>query len=362
MMQFEVQTSAETVPDAERDAILAKPGFGVHFTDHMAHARWTVDAGWHDAAVVPHAPITLDPAAAVFHYAQEVFEGLKAYRRADGSIWLFRPEVNGERFCQSAQRLGLPELPVADFLASVEAVIRADEKWVPMPHEGGEESLYLRPFMFASESFLGVRAAHQVDYYMIASPAGPYFSTGVAPVDIWVTTTYSRAGAGGTGAAKCGGNYASSLVAQAEAAANGCSQVLFADAGSREHAEELGGMNVFFIDDAGVLRTPPLGDSILPGVTRRSILDLAADHGLEVSEEPLVLREVMAQIERGAITEAFACGTAAVITPIASLKSERGRFVIGTEPGARSMELRRHLLDIQYGRAEDTRGWTRQVR
>lgn len=361
MLQFDVQGEVGKVADAERETILTDPGFGAHFTDHMAHARWTADDGWHDAAVVAHAPITLSPAAAVLHYAQEIFEGLKAYRRADGSVWLFRPEANGERFIRSARRLGLPELPVEDFIASIEAVVRADEAWVPTPREGGEESLYLRPFMFATEAFLGVRAAHQVDYYMIASPAGAYFATGVAPVDIWITTKYSRAGAGGTGAAKCGGNYASSLVAQQEAAAQGCSQVLFADAASGEHAEELGGMNVFFIDAEGRMLTPPLSDSILPGVTRSSIVQLAKDLGIEVAEQPVVLQDVLTDIQQGRIKEAFACGTAAVITPIGAFKTTEGEFRIGEESGERTLQLRQHLLDIQYGRADDPHGWTRRV-
>ncbi|GAA1717273.1 branched-chain amino acid aminotransferase [Propioniferax innocua] len=360
-MKFDDKGLAERCADAEREAILADPGFGLHFTDHMAHARWTPDKGWHDDAIVPHAPLTLSPASAVLHYAQEVFEGLKAYRRADGSVWLFRPEKNGERFQRSAQRLGLPELDVDDFIASIEALIRADAAWVPTPHDGGEESLYIRPFMFASEPFLGVRAAHEVDYYVIGSPAGAYFASGVAPVSIWITKTYSRAGAGGTGAAKCGGNYASSLIAQQEAAENGCSQVLFADAGSKQHAEELGGMNVFFLDADDRLVTPPLSDSILHGVTRSSVLQVAADLGMETVERPIVLDEVLQEIRDGRIREAFACGTAAVITPIGVFKSDAGEFHVGDDAGERTLQLRNHLLDIQYGRAEDTHGWTRQV-
>lgn len=359
-MLFEVAGSVQRCTDAERKSILANPGFGSHFTDHMAQATWSKGAGWHDAGVVAYAPLTLDPAASVLHYGQEVFEGLKAYRREDGSVWLFRPEANGERFRRSARRLALPELSVDDFVASIEALVRADADWVPTPHEG-EESLYLRPFMFAQEAFLGVRAAHQVGYHVIASPAGAYFSSGVAPVAIWITTEYSRAGAGGTGAAKCGGNYASSLIAQAEAAERGYSQVLFADAGSKDHAEELGGMNVFLVDEDGRLHTPPLSDTILAGVTRMSILQVAADLGVETIERPIELTSMLADIDAGKVKEAFACGTAAVITPIGKFGTSEGEHVVTDEPGELTLTLRQHLLDIQYGRAEDKHGWTRRV-
>ena len=258
---------------AERQAILDDPGFGVHFTDHMAVATWTAADGWHDSAVVPYGPFSLDPATAVLHYAQEVFEGLKAYRHADGSVWLFRPDQNAARMVRSSARLALPELPAADFLASIDALVAADAAWVP---SAAEQSLYLRPFMFASEAFLGVRPAQRVTYCCIASPAGPYFASGVRPVSIWISTRYTRAAPGGTGAAKCGGNYAASLVAQQEAASHGCDQVMFADAAEHAWLEELGGMNVYVVTADNELLTPELTGSILEGVTRDSILTLAA--------------------------------------------------------------------------------------
>ncbi|MFT3861362.1 branched-chain amino acid aminotransferase [Micropruina sp.] len=346
---------------AERIAeIHADPGFGVYFTDHMAVATWRQGSGWADDAVVPYGPFQLDPSTAVLHYAQEVFEGLKAYRHADGSIWLFRPERNAERLMASARRLMLPELPVDDFLTSIEQLVKVDAAWVP-DAGGGEASLYLRPFMFANESFLGVRAAQRVTYAVIASPVGPYFSGGVQPVNIWVTDQYSRAGKGGTGAAKCGGNYASSLIAQYEGVDHGCSQVLFADAGTGVNAEELGGMNLMVVTADGQLITPELSGTILAGVTRDSILTVAADLGLNPVARPITLAEIFDRIDSGDIVEAFACGTAAVLTPVAAFRSHQGNHVIGDQPGERTMQIRSAILDVQYGRAEDSHGWLRRV-
>jgi branched-chain amino acid aminotransferase len=360
-LSFDLHPNPQPRSAEQRNAILANPGFGSRFTDHMAVATWTMADGWHDSAVVPYAPFQLDPAAAMLHYAQGVFEGLKAYRHADGSIWLFRAEVNAERFRRSARRLGLPDLNAEDFLASIEALVRADQDWVPDP-AGGESSLYLRPFMFASEAFLGVRAAHHVTYSVIASPAGAYFASGVKPVSIWITTQYSRAGAGGTGAAKCGGNYASSLLAQEEAARHGCAQVLFADAGSHQFVEELGGMNIWFVRDRELV-TPALTGSILEGVTRSSILTLAGDQGLQPVERRIEMAELLDGIRDGSITEVFACGTAAVITPIGGFRDEAGEeFVVADgQVGEHTATLRRTLLDIQYGRVEDTQGWLTKV-
>jgi len=345
---------------AERAAVLADPGFGKHFTDHMAVATWTKGQGWHDAGLVPYGPFQLDPAGAVLHYGQEIFEGLKAYRHADRSVWLFRPDANARRFARSAERLGLPTLDVDDFVAALLALVRVDEAWVP--EGGGEESLYLRPFMFANESFLGVRPAHNVTFAVIACPVGPYFAGGVAPVDIWITTSYSRAGTGGTGAAKCGGNYASSLVAQAEAYEHGCSQVLFTDAATHGWLEELGGMNVFLVYADGTLATPPTSGTILDGITRSSILQVAESVGLTAVERPLSLSEMAAAIEDGSVVEAFACGTAAVITPIGSFKRAEGDPLVLTHPsGEKTLALRNLLLDIQSGRAADPYGWRVRV-
>lgn len=340
--------------------IHADPGFGVHFTDHMVVATWLQDSGWVDDAVVPYAPFQLDPSCAVLHYAQEVFEGLKAYRHADGSIWLFRPERNAARLQASARRLMLPELPTEDFLTSIEQLVRIDADWTP-DAAAGEASLYIRPFMFANEPFLGVRAAQRVTYSVIASPVGPYFPGGVKPVNIWVTDEYSRAGKGGTGAAKCGGNYASSLIAQYEGADHGCSQVLFADAGTGVNTEELGGMNIMMITAGGELITPALTGTILEGVTRDSILTVASDLGLRPVARTIPIAEIFERVDSGDIVEAFACGTAAVLTPVAEFRSREGNHVVAAEPGEQTLQIRAAILDIQYGRAEDTHGWLRRV-
>ena len=354
-------TPTTTPSSPERIAeIHADPGFGVYFTDHMAVATWLQSSGWGEDAVTPYGPFQLDPSTAVLHYAQEVFEGLKAYRHADGSIWLFRPERNAQRLQASARRLMLPELPVEDFLTSIEELVKADAAWTP-DADGGEASLYLRPFMFANEAFLGVRAAQRVTYAVIASPVGPYFAGGVKPVNIWVTDEYSRAGKGGTGAAKCGGNYASSLIAQYEGAEHGCSQVLFGDAGTGVNTEELGGMNIMVVTSDGELITPALTGTILEGVTRDSILTVAADLGLKPVARTITLAEIFDRIDSGEIVEAFACGTAAVLTPVAEFRSHQGDHVVGSEPGERTMQIRAAILDIQYGRAADTHGWMRRV-
>jgi branched-chain amino acid aminotransferase len=342
---------------ARRAEILDAPGFGVHFTDHMVTATWTPQAGWHDGRIEPYGPITLDPAAAVLHYAQEIFEGLKAYRHPDGSIWAFRPEANGERLNRSARRLALPELPVEDFLASLDVIVRTDADWVP---GGGEKCLYLRPYMFASESFLGVRPAREVRYLVIASPVGAYFSGGVKPVSIWLSTDYTRAARGGTGAAKCGGNYAASLAPMVQGLEQGCDQVCFLDAVEGRYVEELGGMNLYFVFSDGRLVTPELG-TILEGVTRSSILTLAKEQGLDVEERRFSIDEWRDGVASGVISEVFACGTAAVITPVGRLVWEGGELVTPHATGEVSMRLRNTLVDIQYGRAEDTHGWLRRL-
>ncbi len=316
-----VERTGTPVADARRDEILAAPGFGVYFTDHMFVSVWTPDTGWKGSRVKPYGPFSVDPATSVLHYAQEIFEGLKAYRHDDDTLWLFRPEMNASRFVRSADRLALPAVPEADFIAAVEALVDTDAGWVP---SGGEKSLYLRPFMFASEVFLGVRPAMEVTFAIIASPAGAYFSGGIQPVTIWLSEQLTRAAPGGTGAAKCGGNYAASLLAQREASANGCEQVVFLDAGNREMLEELGGMNLFLVYADGSIVTPELNDSILAGVTRASILELADDMGHKVDERPISAHEWRSGVASGEISEVFACGTAAVVTPVAALRWRDG--------------------------------------
>ena len=354
-LSFKTIRSASPRTQAERDAILANPGFGKFFTDHMVSIDWTVDRGWYDAEVKPYGPLMLDPAASVLHYAQEIFEGLKAYRHADGSVWTFRPQANAQRLQRSARRLALPELPVDAFVESIKQLVAIDAAWVP---SAPESSLYLRPFMIANESFLGVRSAQKAAYYVIASPVGAYFAKGVAPVSIWLSADYSRAAKGGTGAAKCGGNYASSLLPQQEAYANDCPQVLFLDSVEGKYLEELGGMNVFLVKKDGTLLTPDLSGSILEGVTRASIIQLAKDRGHKVEERKIAVDEWIKGIASGEIVEAFACGTAAVITPIACLK---GRDFVAGDPnapaGKLTMSLRQELTDIQNGRLPDRHGW-----
>ena len=342
------------VAEAARAEVLANPGFGTNFSDHMVSIDWTEGRGWHDATIGPRQPIPLDPAAAVLHYAQEIFEGLKAYRQADGGMALFRPEANAARFNASARRLAMPELPEALFVESVKQLVHADRDWFPTA-EGG--SLYLRPFMIATEAFLGVRPAKQYKYLVIASPAGNYFKSGAPAVSIWVSE-YTRAAPGGTGAAKCGGNYAASLVPTAEAFARGHDQVLFLDAVERKWIEELGGMNLYFVFADGRLVTPSLTGTILPGITRDSLLALARDEGLDVREERYSLDQWREDAASGKLVETFACGTAAVVTPVGKVAGPDGEFVIGSGgPGQVTQKLRNRLVAIQRGEAPDPHGW-----
>ncbi|WP_203048808.1 branched-chain amino acid aminotransferase [Pimelobacter simplex] len=358
-MQITTTLSANPTDDARLAEILANPGFGVNFSDHMFTVEWTPEQGWYDARITPYGPITLDPAAAVLHYAQETFEGMKAYRHDDDSLWLFRPEANAERMKRSSHRLALPVLEVPDFLQAVEELVKVDERFVPGNPDGGEKSLYLRPFMFASEKFLGVRPAQHVTFMVIASPAGAYFKGGIKPVTLWLTEEYTRAGRGGMGAAKTGGNYASSLVAQQEAYAQGCDQVVFLDAQEGRYVEELGGMNMYFVFDDGSIVTPETG-TILEGITRSSIIELAGKMGHQVTERKFGIDEWREGVASGRITEIFACGTAAVVTPVGSLK-----YAGGETPAPASqdltMRIREALVGVQLGRAEDTFGWMRRI-
>jgi branched-chain amino acid aminotransferase len=351
-LAWAVTRTEHPTPADEREAILADPGFGKHFTDHMVDICWSKAGGWHRPRVSPFGPIELSPAAAVLHYAQEIFEGLKAYRHPDGSIWTFRPEANAARMQRSARRMALPELPTEHFLDSLRQLIAVDGDWVPT---APETSLYLRPFMFAKEAFLGVRPADTIAYYVIASPAGAYFSGGVAPVSIWLSTQYARAAEGGTGSAKTGGNYAASLLPQSEAYQRGCQQVLFLDAAG--NLEELGGMNVVLVRRDGTLVTPD-SDSILEGITRESVLRLAADRGISVERREISVAEWQAGAASGDVVGAFACGTAAVIVPIGRLLGEGVEIVHdGPESETLARSLREELTGIQYGRVEDRYGW-----
>ncbi|MGV0652626.1 branched-chain amino acid aminotransferase [Mycolicibacterium thermoresistibile] len=358
-LEFTVERNANPASDEVRAQILADPGFGRYYTDHMVSIDYTEENGWHNARVLPYGPIQLDPSAIVLHYAQEVFEGLKAYRWADGSIVSFRPEANATRLNTSARRLAIPELPEEVFLESLRQLIAVDESWVPAA--GGEESLYLRPFIFATEPGLGVRPSKEYRYMVIASPAGAYFPRGIRPVSVWLTTEYVRACPGGTGAAKFGGNYAASLLAQAQAAEQGCDQVVWLDAIEHRYVEEMGGMNLFFVFGSGGsarLVTPELSGSLLPGITRLSLLQLATDAGFTVEERKIDVDEWQKKAAAGEITEVFACGTAAVITPVSHVKHADGEFTIADgEPGEVTMALRDTLTGIQRGTFADTHGW-----
>lgn len=343
----------------ERARLVADPGFGRVFTDHMVTIKYKTGQGWHDATMGPRGPLSLDPATAVFHYAQEIFEGLKAYRLDDGTMALFRPDANARRFNESARRMAMPELPESWFVESIKALVRQDADWFP-GIEGG--SLYIRPFMIASEVFLGVKPAAECLFIVILSAVGGYFKGGAPAISIWVSEHYTRAAPGGTGAAKCGGNYAASLVAQAEAIAHGHDQVVFLDAAEHRWVEELGGMNLFFVFADGSLQTPPLGGTILPGVTRDSLLTLAREEGLTVREAPYGIDEWQADAASGRLTEAFACGTAAVVTPIGQVAQTSGAFSIGAGgPGQVTMRLRDRLVAIQRGTTADPHGWVHRI-
>ncbi len=337
---------------------LEDPGFGRTFSDRMFMARWSQGTGWHDAEIVPYGPLSLDPAANVLHYAQEVFEGLKAYRWENGRVALFRPEKNGERFNASARRLCMPEVPAELFLSSIETLVDLEQDWIP---SDGQGSLYIRPTMIGTEASLGVKTSSEYIYYVIVGPVGPYFATGFKPVRIWVTNEYVRAAVGGIGFAKTSGNYAASLLPGEIAKKKGCSQVLYLDAREGTYLEELGGMNVYcrFED---TLATSPLTGSILPGVTRNSIMTLADEFGLSVEERPISIGEVKERAADGSLKEMFAVGTAAVVTAMGSLVYEDEEIVVGDGGvGETSKKLYEKLTGIQYGRVADDHGWVRFV-
>ncbi|MCA1661026.1 MAG: branched-chain amino acid aminotransferase [Novosphingobium sp.] len=347
------------IADAARREALADPGFGKLFSDHMVSIGWSDGQGWHSPTVGPRAPVTLDPAAAVLHYAQEIFEGLKAYELADGGIALFRPEANAARFNNSAARLAMPNMPEDLFVAAIRELVLADRDWFPSVQGG---SLYLRPFMFATEAFLGVRPAKEYKFLVIASPVGNYFKSDGPAVSIWVSEDYTRAAPGGTGAAKCGGNYAASLVPMGEALAKGHDQVVFLDAAERKWIEELGGMNLFFVFADGSIVTPPLGGTILPGITRDSLIALSRDEGLTVREERYSLDQWRDDAESGRLIETMACGTAAVVTAVGRVAGKHGEFTIGSGgPGQLTQKLRQRLVAIQRGEAPDPHGWVKRL-
>ncbi|WKE66486.1 branched-chain amino acid aminotransferase [Gallaecimonas kandeliae] len=341
-------------PAAERQALLENPAFGKVLTDHMVTIHHSAEQGWHGARLAARQDFNFAPSTTVLHYGLEIFEGLKAYRQAGGGVALFRPQANARRFAHSARRLAMPPLPEALFVESVKALAHLDQDWIPSTDAA---SLYLRPFMIATDQTLALKPAGDCLYSVIASPVGPYFQ-GSGAVSLWVSDNYSRAAPGGTGDAKCGGNYAAAMLAQLEASAQGCDQVVFLDAVERRWVEELGGMNVFFVFDDGSLQTPPLSGTILAGITRDSIIQLARSQGLTVREERYDIGQWQADAQSGRLVEAFACGTAAVVTPIGQVRGNRFDFAIGNGgAGEVTAMLKGALLDIQYGRAEDPFGW-----
>lgn len=328
--------------------------FGKQFTDRMFVMEYDSGRGWHSARIQPYAPFSLDPAAMVFHYAQEIFEGLKAFRRPDGNIALFRPEDNVARFNRSAQRMCMPEVDADFFLKALLELVRLEADWVP--HNEGT-SLYIRPTMIATEPMLGVRPANKYLCYIILSPVGAYYKGGIAPVKIWISDYFVRATEGGTGEAKTGGNYAASLFAAKQAAANGYDQVLWLDAKHKRFVEEVGSMNMLFLYD-GKIVTSPLRGTVLDGITRRSVLTLVKEMGYEIEERALSVDEVMEGASNGRLTEAFGAGTAVVISPVGSFCYKDRCVQLGdNKPGKLTMALYNRLTAIQYGKQVDAHHW-----
>jgi len=362
-LKFKVRYAPVRTPAPEREALLADPGFGRVFTEHMVRVRWSRTDGWHDAQLLPYTPLMLDPGTVVLHYSQSVFEGLKAFRQASGGVAAFRPDAHAIRFRNSARRLALPELPEETFLEAIDVLLDADHEWVP---SAPEQSLYLRPMMFATEVTLVPHPADEVTFLLIASPSGSYFPRGVRPVTVWLSEDFSRAAPGGTGAAKTGGNYAGGLAAQAQAREQGCDEVVWLDAHEHRWVEEMGGMNLCFVfgrgDHARVV-TPALTGTLLPGVTRDSLLVLARDLGYAGEEGKISVEQWRSGCEDGSLTEVFACGTAAVITPVGKVKSRERSWTVGDgEPGDVSMRLRQALVDVQRGVSPDPHEWLYHAR
>jgi branched-chain amino acid aminotransferase len=359
---IEIRASNHPASPEERAKRMTNPGFGRVFSDHMVVVPYTEGKGWGQGVLKAYGPIEMDPAASVLHYGQAIFEGFKAYKQPDGGIACFRPEANARRFNASAVRLAMPELPESIFLGAAQALITQDRAWVP---GAVGESLYLRPFMIATEAALGVRASNEYLFILLASPAGAYFPAGVKPVTVWISEDYVRAAPGGTGFAKCAGNYAASLVAQSQAKDKGCDQVVWLDAIHRQYVEEMGGMNIFFVyQEKGetVIATPELTGTLLPGITRDSLLQMARELGIRAEERKITVDEWRSAIKEGRMTEAFACGTAAVITPIGQVKSKQGDWSIHNgETGPVAAKLREALLNLQHGLAKDSHGWMKKI-
>lgn len=351
-----IKITKTTSPKA-KPADESKLGFGKTFSDHMFIMDYTEGQGWHDPRIVPYAPLSLEPSAVVFHYAQECFEGLKAYRTAEGKIQLFRPDCNARRMNNTQERLCMPSIPEEDFVEAIRALVEVEKDWVP--HSEGA-SLYIRPFTIATMAQLGVHASTTYQFIIICAPSGAYYAAGLAPIDIYVEDTYVRACPGGTGFTKCGGNYAVSLLAAKVAEERGYSQVLWLDGVERKYVEEVGAMNIFFKID-GKLYTAEAQDkdgTVLPGVTRRSIIELLKDWGYEVVEGKLAVEDLMKASREGKLEEVFGTGTAAVVSPVKKLDYEDQTAQIGHgEIGPLTQKLYDTLTGIQWGRIPDTKGW-----
>ncbi|MBR1969543.1 MAG: branched-chain amino acid aminotransferase [Clostridia bacterium] len=342
----------------EKPAKGTKLGFGKIFTDHMFVMDYTEGKGWHDARIIPFQDLVMSPAAMVFHYGQEMFEGLKAYKGVDGKVRLFRPDMNAKRTNDTNDRLCIPNLPVEDFVEAVKAVVKVDEDWIPT--EDGT-SLYIRPFIIATDEFLGVAPSKTYKFIIILAPSGAYYESGLAPVGIWIEDEYVRAVKGGMGFAKTGGNYAASLIAQVKAHDDGYSQVLWLDGVERKYIEEVGAMNIFFKID-GKIVTPMLNGSILPGVTRNSVIALCKKMGYEVEERRISAQELIDAQKSGKLEECFGTGTAAVISPVGKLRYIDDVMIINNnEIGEVSQKLYDTLTGIQWGKREDDMGWTVEV-
>jgi len=360
---FDLHVSEHRVPDDVRASLLEAPGFGQLFTDHMVSLRWSAERGWHDGKLEPYGPLVLDPASAVLHYSQEIFEGLKAYRQESGPIVTFRPYANAARFRRSAARMAMPELPDDAFVQAIELLVSHDREWVPA---APDQSLYLRPFMISTTVALGVsRPADAYLFLLIASPSGGIFTGGPRGASVWLAEGFTRAALGGTGEAKTGGNYAGAFLGQQQAIDNGCEQVVWLDAVEHRWVEEMGGMNLFFVYGSGAdarIMTPALTGTLLPGITRDALLTLAPDLGIPASEGKISVDQWRDGCESGEITEVFACGTAAVITPVGQVKGATGSWTIGDgTPGPVTLRLREELTGIQFGRLPDLYGWIHKI-
>jgi branched-chain amino acid aminotransferase len=359
---FELRPTAHPLSDAERASRMQNLGFGRVFSEHMIQLSCMEGCEWEQGVLLPYGPLPIFPASSVLHYGQAIFEGFKAYRQPDGGIKTFRPEANARRLNGSARRLAMPELPVELFIEAADTLIRQDRAWVP---NAVGESLYLRPLMIATDTALGVRPSRGYLFVLFGSPSGSYFPRGVKPVSVWLSEEFARACPGGTGEAKCAGNYAASLVAQREAHGEGCDQVVWLDAVHRRYIEEMGGMNIFFVYQEGdrvTLVTPELTGTLLEGVTRDALLQIGRGFGYNVVERKISVEEWQADVRSGRMTESFACGTAAVITPISEVKSKRASWVIrGGETGPVTARLREALLHIQHGLTPDRHGWMHTV-